>query len=173
MHSRLRAEPDALPHMRGRGFCRGRCQRRAPASRETELLKPVNTVKQIHCVMLSGGSAFGLAACDGAMQYLEEKKIGFDVGIGVVPIVCGASLFDLILGDPKKRPDKKMGHEACKAAEKGEPAQGNEGAGTGASVGKISGHRKNDEKRARHICGPAGKDKVRRCNGSQFSWRYN
>ena len=111
----------------------------APASRETELLKPVNTVKQIHCVMLSGGSAFGLAACDGAMQYLEEKKIGFDVGIGVVPIVCGASLFDLVLGDPKQRPDKEMGYEACKAAEKGEPAQGNEGAGTGASVGKFLG----------------------------------
>ncbi len=111
----------------------------APASRETELLKPVNTVKQIHCVMLSGGSAFGLAACDGAMQYLEEKKIGFDVGIGMVPIVCGASLFDLVLGDPKTRPDKEMGYEACKAAENEEPAQGNEGAGTGASVGKFLG----------------------------------
>lgn len=64
----------------------------SPASRETELLKPVNTVQQIHCVMLSGGSAFGLEAGDGAMQFLEEKGVGFDVGIGRVPIVCGASL---------------------------------------------------------------------------------
>ena len=64
----------------------------SPASRETELLKPVNTVQQIHAVMLSGGSAFGLEAGDGAMQFLEEKEIGFDTGFGRVPIVCGASL---------------------------------------------------------------------------------
>jgi len=110
-----------------------------PASRETELLKPVNMVQQIHCVMLSGGSAFGLEAGDGAMQYLEEKGAGFDVGVGVVPIVCGASLFDLVVGDPKCRPDKAMGYAACLAAEKGEPAQGNAGAGTGASIGKYLG----------------------------------
>lgn len=112
----------------------------APASRETELLKPVNTVEQIHCVMLSGGSAYGLAAGDGAMEYLEEKGVGFDVGVGVVPIVCGASLFDLAVGDPKCRPDKAMGYAACKATERTkEPAMGNVGAGIGASVGKYLG----------------------------------
>ena len=110
-----------------------------PASRETELLKPINMVQKIHCVMLSGGSAYGLAAGDGAMAYLEEQGIGFDVTVGVVPIVCGASLFDLICGDPKCRPDKAMGYEACKNAEKGDPEEGNVGAGTGATVGKFQG----------------------------------
>ena len=114
-----------------------------PASRETELLKPVNLVEQIHCVMLSGGSAYGLAAGDGAMTYLEEKGVGFDVGVGVVPIVCGASLFDLVVGSPKSRPDHAMGYAACQNADKMDPkrpvAQGNVGAGTGASVGKYLG----------------------------------
>ncbi len=110
-----------------------------PASRETELLKPINMVQQIHCVMLSGGSAYGLEAGDGAMQYLEEKGIGFDVGVGVVPIVCGASLFDLVVGDSKCRPDKAMGYEACKNAGTADVAQGNVGAGTGASIGKYFG----------------------------------
>lgn len=110
-----------------------------PASRETELLKPINMVQQIHCVMLSGGSAYGLEAGDGAMQYLEEKGIGFDVGVGVVPIVCGASLFDLVVGDPKCRPDKVMGYEACQNAGTVDVAQGNFGAGTGASIGKYFG----------------------------------
>lgn len=112
-----------------------------PASRETELLKPVNLVEQIHCVMLSGGSAYGLAAGDGAMAYLEEKGVGFDVGVGVVPIVCGASLFDLVVGDPKARPDKAMGYAACKDAMERQtpPEEGNVGAGTGASVGKYLG----------------------------------
>ena len=110
-----------------------------PASRETELLKPINMVEQIHAVMLSGGSAYGLDAGAGAMAYLEEKKVGFDVGVGVVPIVCGASLFDLVVGDPKCRPDKAMGYEACKNAGNGTVAEGNAGAGTGASVGKFYG----------------------------------
>ena len=112
----------------------------SPASRETELLKPVNTVQQIHAVMLSGGSAFGLEAGDGAMQFLEEKEIGFDTGFGRVPIVCGASLFDLELVNGKVRPDKAMGYAACKAAYSGEePKEGNYGAGTGATVGKFHG----------------------------------
>lgn len=110
-----------------------------PASRETELLKPINMVQQIHCVMLSGGSAYGLAAGDGAMQYLEELGVGFDVGVGVVPIVCGASLFDLVVGDSRCRPDKAMGYEACKVAGTIDVAEGNVGAGTGASVGKFLG----------------------------------
>ena len=110
----------------------------SPASRETELLKPVNIAQQIHCVMLSGGSAFGLESGDGAMQFLEEKGIGFDVGIGRVPLVCGASLFDLELVNFHRRPDKKMGYEACKNAYLNrKPKQGNVGAGTGATVGKL------------------------------------
>ena len=112
----------------------------SPASRETELLRPVNTVQQIHCVMLSGGSAFGLEAGDGAMQFLWEKGIGFDSGFGNVPIVCGASLFDLELVSNQVRPDKAMGYAACEAALRGgEPAEGNVGAGTGATVGKFHG----------------------------------
>lgn len=110
-----------------------------PASRETELLKPVNLVEQIHAVMLSGGSAYGLDAGSGAMAFLEEKGIGFDVQVAVVPIVCGASLFDLVVGDPKVRPDKAMGYEACFNASEGEVAEGNVGAGTGATVGKLMG----------------------------------
>lgn len=112
----------------------------SPASRETELLRPVNTVQQIHCVMLSGGSAFGLEAGDGAMQFLAERDVGFDTGFGKVPIVCGASLFDLELVSNKVRPDKAMGYAACVDAMSGkEPAQGNVGAGTGATVGKFHG----------------------------------
>ena len=110
-----------------------------PASRETELLKPVNMVEQIHAVMLSGGSAYGLDASGGAMRYLEENKVGFNVGVGIVPIVCGASLFDLVVGDPKCRPDIEMGYQACKNATTDKPAEGNVGAGTGASVGKFLG----------------------------------
>jgi len=111
-----------------------------PATRETDVLKPVNMIEQIHCVMLSGGSAFGLAAGDGAMQYLGEKGYGFETGFGNVPIVCGASLFDLATGDGSVRPDKAMGYEACRAAFEEEPLmQGNFGAGTGATVGKYLG----------------------------------
>ncbi len=114
----------------------------SPASRESELLRPVNTVDKVHCVMLSGGSAYGLAAGDGAMKYLEEKGIGFDVTCGVVPIVVGASLFDLWVGDFKCRPDSAMGYEACKSSEKNEePEQGNAGAGTGAAIGKLLGEK--------------------------------
>ncbi|MGI6079542.1 MAG: P1 family peptidase [Candidatus Avilachnospira sp.] len=110
----------------------------SPASRETELLRPENTVQKINCVMLSGGSAFGLEAGDGAMSFLEERGVGFDVGIGRVPIVCGASLFDLELESFKVRPDKKMGYMACENAFlKPEPDEGNVGAGTGATVGKL------------------------------------
>lgn len=110
-----------------------------PASRETELLNPINMVEQIHAVVLSGGSAYGLDAASGVMAFLEEKNVGFDVGVGVVPIVCGASLFDLVVGDPKCRPDKTMGYEACQNAGTGPVAEGNAGAGTGATVGKFQG----------------------------------
>ncbi|MEG1497237.1 MAG: P1 family peptidase [Clostridiales bacterium] len=111
----------------------------SPATRETTLLNPINTVEQVHCVMLSGGSAFGLAAADGAMEYLEEHGIGFDVGITKVPIVPSACIFDLVVGDFKCRPDKAMGYEALENAEKNNPAQGNFGAGCGGTVGKLFG----------------------------------
>ncbi|MDR2771728.1 MAG: P1 family peptidase [Clostridiales Family XIII bacterium] len=114
---------------------------RAPATRETDLLRPENTVERVHAVMLSGGSAFGLDACAGAMAFLEERGIGFDARLTVVPIVCGASLFDLFVGDHGARPDKAMGYAACENARAGEDAAacGNIGAGTGASVGKYCG----------------------------------
>ena len=110
-----------------------------PATRETDLLKPENMVQEINAVVLSGGSAYGLEASCGVMDSLEEKNIGFETGFGVVPIVCGASLFDLPVGDPKVRPDKAMGTEAVENAYKGTFEQGNHGAGTGATVGKYKG----------------------------------
>lgn len=110
-----------------------------PATRETDLLKPVNMIEQVHAVMLSGGSAFGLDAASGAMQFLEERGAGFDVGVTKVPIVCGASLFDLAIGEVSCRPDKKMGYEACQNASDGPIAEGCVGAGTGATVGKFYG----------------------------------
>lgn len=112
----------------------------APATRETDLLDPVNMVEKIHAVMLSGGSAFGLDSCSGAMKYLEENGYGFDMQVAKVPIVCGASLFDLTVGRADVRPDKDMGYLACiHAQEKKVLLEGNVGAGTGASVGKILG----------------------------------
>lgn len=111
----------------------------SPGTRETDLLDPQNLVDKVHGVMLCGGSAFGLDAASGAMEYLEEKGIGFDVQVTKVPIVCAAVLFDLVVGNYKIRPDKKMGYEACKnATDKGCPS-GNIGAGTGATVGKFFG----------------------------------
>jgi L-aminopeptidase/D-esterase-like protein len=110
----------------------------APGTRETDLLNPVNMVQKIHAVMLAGGSAFGLDAAAGVMQYLEERKVGFDVGVTSVPIVCGAVLFDLTIGDFRIRPDKEMGYRACMNAGRSCP-QGNVGAGAGATVGKILG----------------------------------
>src|SRR5699024_10545144 len=89
--------------------------------------------------MLTGGSAFGLDAASGAMKYLEEKGIGFDVQVTKVPIVCSAVLFDLVVGDYKIRPDKEMGYKACINSTKKECLGGNVGAGTGATVGKFFG----------------------------------
>ena len=110
-----------------------------PATRETDLLKSENTVESINAVVLSGGSAFGLEAACGVMNELSEKGIGFKVGDISVPIVCGASLFDLAVADGKTYPDKEMGRQACRNAYEGIFANGNSGAGTGASVGKLSG----------------------------------
>ncbi len=110
-----------------------------PASRESELLKPVANADSIHAVLLSGGSAYGLDAAGGVMQLLEEKNIGFDVGTCVVPLVCQSCLFDLALGSFNVRPDKAMGYLAAQNAYKGIFEQGNFGAGTGACVGKLYG----------------------------------
>lgn len=109
-----------------------------PATRETDLLNPINMVQKIHAVCLSGGSAFGLDAASGVMRYLEEQGCGHDMGFVKVPIVCGASLFDLGVGDVKCRPDQNMGYTACRQIQK-DIAEGNVGAGTGASVGKMLG----------------------------------
>ncbi|MBR0126961.1 MAG: P1 family peptidase [Firmicutes bacterium] len=114
-----------------------------PATRETDLLDPQKMVQEIFGLCISGGSAYGLDSATGVMKYLEERKIGFDVGMGIVPIVPAACLFDLITGDFKCRPDADMGYAACVDSEKwSDPALftgGNKGAGTGATVGKFKG----------------------------------
>jgi L-aminopeptidase/D-esterase-like protein len=110
----------------------------APATRETDLLDPVNTVDALHAVVLSGGSAFGLAASTGVVHWLEEHGIGLKFIGQCIPIVSGACIFDLPFGDPSVRPDAEWGYKACEAA--GFMVQtGNVGAGTGATVGKLLG----------------------------------
>lgn len=111
----------------------------APGTRETDLLRPLHLVERVHAVVLAGGSAFGLAASDGVVRYLEERSIGFDAGVARVPIVPSAILFDLDLGDPGARPDGPMGYAACQSATDGAVEEGSVGAGTGASVGRILG----------------------------------
>ena len=110
-----------------------------PASRESELLKPTAAAGFINAILLSGGSAFGLDAAGGVMKYLEEKKIGFDVGVTYVPLVAQSCIFDLTVGDMSVRPDKAMAYEACVDSENNNPSMGNAGAGTGATVGKVNG----------------------------------
>jgi L-aminopeptidase/D-esterase-like protein len=124
-----------------RGGAVGGCDVRgaAPGTRETDLLQPSNLVQQVHAVMLSGGSAWGLDAASGAMRWLEEHGVGLDVGAGLVPIVPAAVLFDLHVGDARARPDAAAGYAACAAATSAPPAEGNVGAGTGACVGKVFG----------------------------------
>ncbi|MGL5822819.1 MAG: P1 family peptidase [Sarcina sp.] len=112
----------------------------APGTRETDLLNPSEMIQEIHALVLAGGSAFGLDASSGVMQYLEERNIGFDVTVTKVPIVCSAVLFDLICGDYKIRPDKEMGYKACQNAQINTLSKnGNIGCGTGATVGKMFG----------------------------------
>ena len=108
----------------------------APGTRETDLCRPENTVEKAHAVVLSGGSAFGLASATGVMEYLEGQKVGVDMGVCQVPIVPAAVVFDLMVGDARVRPDATMGMEACKAASSN-VVQGAVGAGTGATVGKM------------------------------------
>jgi len=111
----------------------------APASRELELLTPHRTVNRLDAVVLSGGSAFGLAAADGVMGVLEAEGVGFATAFGVVPIVVGLSLFDLGVGDPTVRPGRHEGAAACRAARGGAHEIGLVGVGTGATVGKWRG----------------------------------
>lgn len=113
----------------------------APGTRETDLLHPLNLVEKVHAVTLAGGSAFGLDAAGGVMKYLDEHKIGFDTGAGIVPIVPAAILFDLGVGRGDIRPTAEMGYRAAAAAHAGAVQEGNTGAGTGASVGKIFGNK--------------------------------
>lgn len=111
----------------------------APGTRETDLLAPTNLVDQVHGILLAGGSAWGLDAATGVVRWLEEQGVGFPVGPVRLPIVPGAVLFDLLVGDATIRPDAEAGYRACESASAKAPAEGNVGAGTGAAVGKIFG----------------------------------
>ncbi|MGG0657362.1 P1 family peptidase [Rummeliibacillus pycnus] len=111
----------------------------APGTRETDALDPINQIDKVHGISLSGGSAYGLDAASGVMQFLEEQGFGLDTGLVKVPIVPGAVLFDLLVGNPHIRPDKQMGYDAAKKAVQGTFSFGNVGAGCGATVGKLAG----------------------------------
>ncbi len=111
----------------------------APGTRETDLLEPVNLVEEVHAVVLSGGSAFGLDAASGVMRFLDERGIGYQTAVAKVPIVPAAILFDLGIGSPKIRPTADCGYRAAQAATSGPVAEGNVGAGAGATVGKMGG----------------------------------
>lgn len=110
-----------------------------PASRETRLADPLTADNPVNAIVLSGGSAYGLAAADGVMRYLEERGIGYDTGFAKVPLVCQSCIYDLGIGRADVRPDAAMGYAACMDAEGNHPACGNIGAGCGATVGKLYG----------------------------------
>ena len=111
----------------------------APATRETDLLKPENLVQIVHGIVLSGGSAFGLDAASGVMRYLEERRVGFEFGRSHVPIVPAAALFDLPVGDGTIRPNADCGYQAARTASAAPVLEGSIGAGAGATIGKASG----------------------------------
>ncbi len=111
----------------------------SPGTRETDRLSPIGIVRDTHALLLTGGSAFGLAAADGVVKFLEEKGVGLDVGVAKIPLVSAAVIFDLMSGSPDARPDAGMGYRAAAAALSGEFEQGSVGAGTGATVGKMLG----------------------------------
>jgi L-aminopeptidase/D-esterase-like protein len=113
----------------------------APGTRETDLLDPVNSVEQVHAIVLAGGSAFGLDAASGVVRYLDEKGVGFRIGRAIVPIVPSAILIDLEVGSSAKvRPTADCGYRAARTASEGEIPEGNVGAGAGATVGKLAGY---------------------------------
>ncbi len=116
----------------------------APGTRETDAIRPGRLVGQVHGVLLTGGSAFGLDAAAGVMRFLEERGAGYSTPHGVVPIVPAAVIYDLRVGDPRVRPDKAMGYRACKAATDAAVPTGRLGAGSGATVGKAPGLRPAD-----------------------------
>ena len=112
----------------------------APGTRETDLLSPTNMVDKVNAILLAGGSAYGLDAAAGVMRFLEERKMGYPIGpLGVVPIVPAAILMDLGVGDFHVRPTAETGYRACLAASSGAVAEGNVGAGAGATIGKMFG----------------------------------
>ena len=113
----------------------------APGTRETDSLRPENLVDRVHAILLCGGSAFGLAAADGAVRYLEAQGIGFPTAAARVPLVPAAVIYDLGIGSAGVRPDAAMGEAACRAARSGPVGEGCVGAGTGATVGKLFGLR--------------------------------
>ena len=116
----------------------------APGTRETDLLHPSNLVQEVHGIMLAGGSAWGLDAATGAVRWLEEQGAGLSIGVGRIPLVPAAVLFDVMMGDMRIRPDAAAGYAACRNAGPdsgtGRPAEGSVGAGAGAVVGKVFGH---------------------------------
>ena len=111
----------------------------ATSSRQTDALSASHIVPKVHAICITGGSAYGLDAASGVMDYLEERNSGFDVGIARIPIVPTAAIFDLKVGSAKRRPDKNMGYRACQQATDGKIAEGSIGVGTGATVGKFYG----------------------------------
>jgi L-aminopeptidase/D-esterase-like protein len=111
----------------------------ATSTRQIDALSPSHIVPKVHAICLTGGSAFGLDAASGVMEYLEEKGSGFDVGVARIPIVPAAAIFDLGIGSAMRRPDRGMGYLACKHAINEGIAEGSVGAGTGATVGKFYG----------------------------------
>ncbi len=111
----------------------------APGTRETDLLRPMHLVDQVHAVVLAGGSAFGLDAASGVVRYLAERGVGYDTGLARVPIVPAAVLFDLGVGRADVRPDAAMGYQACLLASAAPVAEGSVGAGAGATAGKVLG----------------------------------
>jgi L-aminopeptidase/D-esterase-like protein len=111
----------------------------SPGTRETDRLGPHGTVRRTHALLLTGGSAFGLAAAEGVVRFLEENDVGLDIGVARIPLVSAAVLFDLVVGDPGVRPGPEMGYEAAASAKSADFAQGSVGAGAGATVGKVLG----------------------------------
>lgn len=111
----------------------------APGTREVELLHPTRLVQSVNAILLCGGSAFGLAAADGVVNYLHEQNIGFDTGVARVPIVPAAVIFDLAHGDASNWPDTEMGYQSCQVATSQYPREGRIGAGCGATVAKAGG----------------------------------
>ena len=111
----------------------------APATREIELLRPIYHVQKVHAILLTGGSAYGLDAAGGVMNYLEERGIGYDTRVAKIPIVPTAAIFDLAIGNPRVRPDARLAYQACQHASDKNVEEGRVGAGIGATVGKLDG----------------------------------